>query len=155
MKRREVYQECGEKILALCQGEGDVIVKMASVAAILHGAFEDFSWTGFYRVLDGQLVIGPYQGPVGCLRIAFGKGVCGTAASAGETQVVPDVHEFPGHIACDPLSRSEIVVPVWNDSGELIAVLDIDSTTKGTFDEVDQAALENLLASVFGAPAEG
>ncbi len=125
------------------------MAKMASVVGVLHNEMEGFYWTGFYRVVDGGLVIGPYQGTVGCLRIEVGRGVCGTAAKVGETQVVPDVYEFPGHIACDASSRSEIVVPVKDASGSLIAVLDVDSTEKGTFDEVDQKFLEGILAEVF------
>ena len=100
--------------------------------------------------MDDELVIGPYQGTVGCLRIALGKGVCGTAAATGETQVVPDVHVFPGHIACDSRSQSEIVVPVKNLAGKLIAVLDIDSTELDHFDQIDREQLEGLLAMVFG-----
>ena len=143
------YQWCREKIEALCEGEDDVIAKMASVVGVLHNGMTDFFWTGFYRVVDGRLVIGPYQGTVGCLRIEFGRGVCGTAASTGETQVVRDVHEFPGHIACDPDSRSEIVVPVKNGKGELIAVLDVDSKIKGAFDVFDKEQLEKIVRDVF------
>ncbi len=145
----EDYRDCGVKIRALCEGESDVIAKMASVAGVLHNGMVDFFWTGFYRVVDGRLVIGPYQGTVGCLRIEFGRGVCGTAASKGETQVVPDVHEFPGHIACDPNSQSEIVVPIRDGEGELIAVLDIDSKRRGCFDAVDREQLEAMMAQVF------
>ncbi len=145
------YQRCRERITALCEGETDVIAKMASVVAVLHDGMAGFYWTGFYRVVDGKLVIGPYQGTVGCLRIEFGRGVCGTAAETGETQVVPDVHAFPGHIACDEKSRSEIVVPVRDASGGLIAVLDIDSDAKGTFDEFDREQLEVIVAEVFTA----
>ena len=139
-----VYASCEERILALCREEEDVLAKMASVVGVLHNAMADFYWTGFYRVVDAELVIGPYQGTVGCLRIPFGRGVCGAAAVERKTQVVKDVHEFPGHIACAPESCSEIVIPVVNAGGELIAVLDVDSTKKGVFDEVDQAALESL-----------
>jgi GAF domain-containing protein len=110
----------------------------------------DFFWTGFYRVIGGRLVIGPYQGTVGCLSIEIGKGVCGTAAAMGETQVVEDVHDFPGHIACDGRSRSEIVVPVTDESGALIAVLDVDSLEKGAFDEIDRECLEGIVAHVLG-----
>ncbi len=122
---------------------------MASIVTVLHHEMADFYWTGFYRVIDGGLVIGPYQGTVGCLRIAFGKGVCGTAAQTEETQVVPDVHRFPGHISCDARSKSEIVVPVRNREGDLIGVLDIDSEEKGTFDDVDREALEGILKSIW------
>jgi L-methionine (R)-S-oxide reductase len=122
---------------------------MASIVTVLHHEMADFYWTGFYRVIDGGLVIGPYQGTVGCLRIAFGKGVCGTAAQTEETQVVPDVHRFPGHISCDARSKSEIVVPVRNREGDLIGVLDIDSEEKGTFDDVDREALEGILKTIW------
>ena len=138
-----------EKIVALCEGESDVIAKMASVVSVLHGGMRGFFWTGFYRMVDGELVIGPYQGTVGCLRIEIGRGVCGTAAATGKTQVVEDVHDFPGHIACDPASRSEIVVPVRDSEGRLIAVLDVDSSRKGSFDKVDRQNLEGLLDEVF------
>ncbi|MDB4400163.1 GAF domain-containing protein [Akkermansiaceae bacterium] len=122
---------------------------MASIVTVLHHEMADFYWTGFYRVIDGGLVIGPYQGTVGCLRIAFGKGVCGTAAQTEETQVVRDVHRFPGHISCDARSKSEIVVPVRNKEGDLIGVLDIDSEEKGTFDDVDREALEGILKTIW------
>lgn len=149
-EKQEAYERCRVGIVALCEGENDLIAKMASVVAVLHQEMTGFFWTGFYRVVDGGLVIGPYQGTVGCLRIDFGRGVCGTAAQTGETQVVPDVHEFPGHIACDPNSQSEIVVPVRDPSGELIAVLDIDSERLGWFDEEDRIQLEKILGEVFG-----
>jgi len=124
---------------------------MASVVGVLHNEMSGFYWTGFYRMCEeGGLVIGPYQGTIGCLRIAMGRGVCGTAAETEMTQVVEDVHEFPGHIACDASSRSEIVVPLKDASGAVRAVLDVDSTEVGTFDEVDQVALEGILAAVFG-----
>jgi L-methionine (R)-S-oxide reductase len=145
------YQGCRERISALCHGETDVIANMASVVAVLHNGMGDFYWTGFYRVVDGRLVIGPYQGTVGCLRIDFGRGVCGTAAATGKTQVVPEVHAFPGHIACDEKSQSEIVVPVRNTNGDLIAVLDIDSDVKRAFDEFDREQLEAIMAEVFAA----
>lgn len=146
----EAYERSREKVQALCAGEGNEIALMASVVGVLHSEMPGFFWTGFYRVVGGELVLGPYQGPVGCLRISFGRGVCGTAAETGETQVVPDVHEFPGHIACDARSRSEIVVPVRNAGGRLMAVLDVDSEEKGHFDEVDKGQLEGLIAHVFG-----
>ncbi|MDB2673691.1 GAF domain-containing protein [Akkermansiaceae bacterium] len=152
-EKEEVYQRCRVKIKALCEGEEDEIARMASVVGVLHNEMEGFFWTGFYRVVSGRLVIGPYQGTVGCLRIEFGKGVCGTAASTGETQVVEDVHEFPGHIACDERSQSEIVVPVRGKTGELIAVLDVDSARKGNFDSLDQKHLEEILGHVFAGAA--
>lgn len=148
-EKEEVYQQCRAKIEALCEGENDVIAKMASVAGVLHNEMKDFFWTGFYRVVAGELVIGPYQGTVGCLRIEFGKGVCGMAAATGDAQVVDDVHDFPGHIACDGRSQSEIVLPVNDASGELIAVFDVDSAKKGTFDDLDRRCLEGILSYVF------
>ncbi|MDB4353722.1 GAF domain-containing protein [Akkermansiaceae bacterium] len=146
MKR---YVAAKERILALCEGERDEVALMASVVGVLHHEMEGFLWTGFYRVIGDGLVIGPYQGPVGCLRIANGRGVCGTAASKQMTQVVPDVHAFPGHIACDSRSRSEIVVPVMDSGGKLIGVLDIDSKNPAHFNQGDQDALEDLLYCVF------
>lgn len=121
----------------------DGIANMANMAAMLHETF-GFWWTGFYRVINGELVLGPFQGPLACTRIAFGRGVCGTAWKEQKTMVVPDVELFPGHIACSSASRSEIVVPVFKD-GEVTAVLDIDSAELNTFDETDKEYLEQLL----------
>ena len=121
----------------------DGIANMANMAAMLHETF-GFWWTGFYRVINGELVLGPFQGPLACTRIAFGRGVCGTAWKEQKTMVVPDVELFPGHIACSSASRSEIVVPVFKD-GEVTAVLDIDSAGLNTFDETDKEYLEQLL----------
>lgn len=145
------YERCRVRIEGLCEGERDEVALMASVVGVLHNEMPGFYWTGFYRMCEeGGLVVGPYQGTIGCLRIAMGRGVCGTAAETGVTQVVEDVHEFPGHIACDAKSRSEIVVPLKDAFGAVRAVLDVDSTEVGTFDEVDQVALEEILAVVFG-----
>ncbi len=121
----------------------DGIANMANMAAMLHETF-GFWWTGFYRVINGELVLGPFQGPLACTRIAFGRGVCGTAWKEQKTMVVPDVELFPGHIACSSASRSEIVVPVFKD-GEVTAVLDIDSAELNTFNETDKEYLEQLL----------
>ena len=131
--------------LAKCyfEGEDDLIANMANLSAMLHREF-GFWWTGFYRVVGEQLVLGPFQGPTACTKIAYGKGVCGTAWKRGETIVVPDVEEFPGHIACSSESRSEIVVPVWRD-GRIVAVLDIDSEKLGTFTETDRYWLEKIV----------
>lgn len=148
-QKEQSYQRCRQAIAGLCEGESDLIARMSSVVAVLHGEMPGFFWTGFYRVVGDGLVIGPYQGTVGCLRIDFGKGVCGTAAATGETQVVTDVHEFPGHIACDPNSKSEIVVPVKKGAGDLLAVLDIDSDQLGWFDEIDRKHLEEILDETF------
>lgn len=152
--KAERYAEVEEQILAVLEGEPDRVARMATISALLAQAFPEFFWTGFYVVdqsRESELVIGPYQGSLGCLRIAFGRGVCGTAAARRETQVVPDVHAFEGHIACDSRSNSEIVVPVSDAAGELIAVLDVDSEAYGTFDQVDAECLERLVQRVFAA----
>jgi L-methionine (R)-S-oxide reductase len=129
----------------------DPVTAMATVSALLHHGF-GFLWTGFYRVVSPELLrVGPYQGTLGCLEIPFGKGVCGTAATERRTVIVPDVHQFPGHITCDARSRSEIVVPVFGAAGELLAVLDIDSDRANTFDADDQAGLERLVSWFAGA----
>ena len=143
------YQNAHDKIIAMLDGEVDVIAKMATVASILAGTFDDFYWTGFYRMVDGALIVGPYQGTPGCLHIALDRGVCGAAASQRETIIVPDTHAFPGHIACDVRSRSEIVVPVVDASGHLIAVLDVDSEKLSAFDQTDQEGLEKIVQAVF------
>ena len=150
------YAEVATEIMAVLDGEPNRTARMATVASMLHDAFETFFWTGFYLVDEAkraagtdELVVGPYQGTLGCLRIPFGRGVCGAAAATGQTQVIEDVHAFPGHIACDSRSSSEIVVPVRDGAGQLIAVFDVDSTEKAAFDAVDQAALEELLARAF------
>ena len=148
------YHEVEAEILAVLDGEPNVTARMATVASMLADAFDHYFWTGFYVVAPDkadELVVGPYQGTLGCLRIAFGRGVCGAAAATGRTQLVEDVHAFPGHIACDSRSASEIVVPVRDTSGALIAVLDVDATTPAAFDAEDQVALERLMARVFAA----
>ena len=128
----------------MLEGESDMIANMANVSALIHREF-GFWWTGFYRVCDGELVLGPFQGPVACTHIPYGKGVCGSSWQRSETIVVPDVEEFPGHIACSSESRSEIVVPVWKD-GAIIAVLDIDSEKTDTFDQTDKFWLEKIVS---------
>lgn len=128
----------------LVSGETDPIACMANVAALVHEAF-GFWWTGFYRVCGDELLLGPFQGPVACVHIGYGRGVCGTALKERRTVVVPDVEQFPGHIACSALSRSEIVVPVFRD-GEVVAVLDIDSRELNTFDDTDARWLERIVA---------
>ena len=144
MEKAEKYRLLERQVAALLEGETDVIAKMANVAAVLHETF-GFWWTGFYRVAGDELVLGPFQGPVACMHIPFGKGVCGTAWKRNETVVVPDVEEFPGHIACSSASKSEIVVPVHGPSGSVTAVLDIDSDRLATFDAVDQVWLERIV----------
>ena len=139
----EKYQLLTEQIKALVEGETDVVAVMANVAAAIHETM-GFFWTGFYRVIGRELVLGPFQGPVACMHIPFGRGVCGTAWQRGETIVVPNVEQFPGHIACSSLSRSEIVVPVLSAAGEVMAVLDIDSRELATFDDTDRRHLEQI-----------
>jgi GAF domain-containing protein len=142
MTKEEKYQALIPQIRSLLSGEPDEIANMANVAAIIHHEF-GFWWTGFYRVLDEMLVLGPFQGPIACTRIARGRGVCGTAWNEDRSVVVPDVEEFPGHIACSSESRSEIVVPCRRD-GVIYAVLDIDSRELNTFDETDRKYLEEM-----------
>ncbi len=142
--KRERYATLLPQVASLLDGETDLIAGMANMAAALTQTF-GFFWVGFYRVIADRLVLGPFQGPIACTRIAFGKGVCGTAWERAETVIVPDVDAFPGHIACNSASRSEIVVPV-KAAGEVIAVLDIDSDQLGAFDEVDRRYLEQMVA---------
>ena len=144
MNKVEKYQLLQQQIKALSAGETDQVAVMANVAAAIHLEM-GFWWTGFYRVQNGELVLGPFQGPVACMHIGYGKGVCGSSWKQGETIVVPDVEQFPGHIACSSESRSEIVVPVRSAEGEIIAVLDIDSKDLATFDEADKQWLEEIV----------
>jgi GAF domain-containing protein len=149
----QTYDRLSREALSILEDEPDLTARMATVACLLAQAFPENNWTGFYVVdptRERELVVGPYQGTLGCLRIGFDRGVCGAAARTGETQVVGDVHAFEGHIACDAASRSEIVVPVRDGEGRLIAVLDIDSPEVGTFGSEDAAGLEALVAAVFG-----
>lgn len=146
------YAEVEDEILAVLDGEPDRVARMATVASMLADAMPDYFWTGFYQVDPArpeELVVGPYQGTLGCLRIPFGRGVCGAAALTRRTQVVADVHAFPGHIACDSRSASEIVVPVFDADDRLIAVFDVDSERPAAFDAVDAEALERLMRRIF------
>ena len=142
MSKENKYQEIFKQIESVVSGETDQIANMANTAALLHEAF-GFWWTGFYIVKENQLVLGPFQGPVACTRIGFGKGVCGAAWERRESIVVPDVHQFPGHIACSSLSQSEIVVPMFRGE-DVYAILDIDSKELSTFDETDRVWLERI-----------
>ena len=142
--KQERYDLLYRQVVTLLNGESDTIANMANVAAMIHYTINPL-WTGFYRVEGDELVLGPFQGPLACSRIAFGRGVCGAAWQREETVVVEDVELFPGHIACSSLSRSEIVVPVKHD-GRVVAVLDIDSTEVGTFDDVDREWLERIVS---------
>ena len=144
MNKEENYKLLFEQVKALIAGETDEVAIMANVCAAIHEAM-GFFWTGFYIVKGEELVLGPFQGPVACMHIAYGRGVCGTAWQRAESVVVPDVEAFPGHIACSSLSRSEIVVPVFDAAGKVKAVLDIDSKELGTFDATDQQWLEKIV----------
>ena len=141
--KAQKYQMLVNQITSLIEGESDLIAVMSNVAAAIHQEM-NFWWTGFYRVVDSELLLGPFQGPVACMHIPFGRGVCGTAWQRRQTIVVPDVELFPGHIACSSESRSEIVIPVFDSDGKVIAVLDIDSDQVGTFDDIDRQYLEQI-----------
>ncbi len=144
--KNEKYELIYRQVKSLLEDETDMTANMANISALIHREF-GFWWTGFYRVCGEGLILGPFQGPVACTRIPYGKGVCGSAWQRRETIVVPDVEEFPGHIACSSESRSEIVVPVWADE-EIIAVLDIDSEHLNTFDETDRLWLEQIVSLI-------
>ena len=153
MTKSEIYKEVAAQISAVIDGETSITARYATAACLLNEAFEYFFWTGFYVVdplKPTELVVGPYQGTLGCLRIPFGKGVCGTCAQIEKTVIVEDVHKFPGHIACDSRSNSEIVVPVFDKDGSLAAVLDVDSTTIGSFDDEDKVGLEAICQGLLG-----
>lgn len=139
----ELYRELVRSADALTEGETDAVANMANVAALLWEYLPEVNWTGFYRMIEGELVLGPFQGKAACIRIAVGEGVCGAAAATGATQLVEDVHAFPGHIACDANSASELVVPI-KRNGEVIAVIDLDSPSLMRFDADDAAGIETL-----------
>lgn len=145
--RAELYHDLTGAALALVEGEPDGVANMANLAALIWQFLPRLNWAGFYRVVEGELVLGPFIGKPACIRIALGQGVCGTAAERGETQLVPDVHAFPGHIACDAASRSELVVPVRRD-GQVIAVIDLDSPEPERFDAIDAAGVEALARAI-------
>lgn len=146
MEKIEKYKLLYEQVKAFIEKENDSIANMSNIAAIIHETFK-FWWTGFYRVINNELVLGPFQGPVACTRIGYGKGVCGTAWKEGKTIVVEDVHEFPGHIACSSTSKSEIVVPIFKEN-KVVGVLDIDSENLATFDNIDKEWLEKIIEVV-------
>jgi L-methionine (R)-S-oxide reductase len=150
------YAELAQEVASVLEGEPNLTARMATVASMLAASFDHFFWTGFYVVdpdRERELVVGPYQGTLGCLRIAFDRGVCGAAAATGQTQRVDDVHAFPGHIACDGRTMSEIVVPVKDASGRLIAVFDVDSDQPAAFDDIDQDGIETILRQTFSTSA--
>ncbi len=145
LAKPELYRQLVDAAAALTDGERDAVANMANVAALLWEFLPQINWAGFYRLIDGELVLGPFAGRPACIRIALGTGVCGTAAATGATQLVDDVHAFPGHIACDAASRSELVVPVLR-AGTVIAVIDLDSPEPARFDTEDAAGIEALAA---------
>lgn len=147
--KEQKYELLYRQVKALVSGESDIVANMANVAAMIQFTF-NFWWTGFYRVVGNELVLGPFQGPIACSRIAYGRGVCGTVWQREQTIVVADVEQFPGHIACSSLSRSEIVVPVWHKN-KIVAVLDIDSKELATFDKVDKFWLEKIVGTLYQA----
>ncbi|MDT2045178.1 GAF domain-containing protein [Priestia aryabhattai] len=148
--REKNYELVLKQLRALIDGENNFIANLSNASALLNQFLEDVNWVGFYLTEGNQLVLGPFQGLPACVRIPFGRGVCGTAAETHQTQLVADVHQFPGHIACDAASQSEIVVPIVKD-GKLIGVLDIDSPIKSRFDELDQAYLEKFVEALLEA----
>jgi GAF domain-containing protein len=150
MSKPELYRALTEAAEAITAGEPDGVANMANVAALIWQFLPELNWAGFYRVVDGGLVLGPFAGKPACIRIALGQGVCGVAAALAETQLVPDVHAFPGHIACDAASLSELVVPVMRE-GRVLAVIDLDSPVLARFDEEDAAGIEALARVVASA----
>lgn len=146
--KEQKYQTLLQQVIALAENESDTIALMANISSMIHHTF-GFFWTGFYRVSGDELVLGPFQGPLACTRIKFGRGVCGTSWKRAETVIVADVNKFPSHIACSSASRSEIVVPVFEDS-RVTAVLDIDSDKTDTFDETDKEWLEKICGMIAG-----
>ena len=153
MTKQQQYDDVTAEIASVIDGETSLTARYASIGCLLAQTFSPrFFWTGFYEVdslKPNELVVGPYQGTLGCLRIPFGRGVCGGVAASGKSVIVPDVHAFEGHIACDSATNSEIVVPVFDSTGKLAAVLDVDSTEHDAFDEVDLIGLERIAALVF------
>lgn len=149
LPKPELYRTLDESAAALIDGERDAVANMANLAALIWQFVPDLNWAGFYRLVDGELVLGPFIGKPACIRLALGKGVCGTAAASGQTQLVPDVHAFPGHIACDTASQSELVVPVVR-AGRIIAVIDLDSPVPARFDGEDAAGIEALARTIAG-----
>ncbi|HVE09912.1 MAG TPA: GAF domain-containing protein [Paraburkholderia sp.] len=142
LPKREFYAELAQQARALLAGESNRVANAANLSALLFHAMPQLNWAGFYFLVDGELVVGPFQGKPACVRIALGRGVCGTAAQTRQTQLVPDVHAFADHIACDAASQSEIVIPLVTSTGELIGVLDLDSPVLARFDEEDREGLE-------------
>ncbi|MCD4729952.1 MAG: GAF domain-containing protein [Bacteroidales bacterium] len=148
-KKRKRYLRIYDQIAGLLEPHNNQLAAMATVAAVLHHKFDYYFWTGFYLLKDGDLIVGSYQGPVACIKLRKDTGVCWASINQGETIIVPDVHKFPGHIACDSRSNSEIVVPLKNKEGDIIGVLDVDSKELNSFDEVDKEGLERILQLIY------
>lgn len=147
--KKAAYEQARQELYAILEGETDLILKMATINCVLKQHLPYYFWVGFYIVKNGALIVGPYQGTLGCLHIPFSKGVCGRSARTEQTQIVENVHDDPEHVACDSQTNSEIVVPVFGNDGQLIAVFDVDSTELAAFDEVDKAYLEEILLKQF------
>lgn len=143
---RRIYTQLEELLMKT----DDPVARMSTICAVLHHKVDYFFWTGFYRLKNGRLIVGPYQGPVSCQELEKEKGVCWSAINRAEPVLVRDVHEFPGHIACDSRSQSEIALPVYNDTGEIVAVFDVDSDRKGSFNDVDRIHLQKILELIYG-----
>jgi L-methionine (R)-S-oxide reductase len=152
-KKEGRYQRIFVQLQELLKKTDDPLARMASICAVLHHKMEHFFWTGFYLHKDGKLIVGPYQGPVACQELEKDKGVCWAAVNSGAPVVVPDVHAFPGHIACDSRSKSEITLPVFDGQGAIYAIFDVDSDQTDSFSEVDQSFLELILALIFASPS--
>jgi GAF domain-containing protein len=148
-EKKRLYEQIHRQLQELFLKTGDPIARMATAAAVLYSSFDYYFWCGFYRLVDGELTVGPYQGSLACQVLKKGTGVCWAGINGGKTIIVPDVHIYPGHIICDPRSASEIVVPIRNRKGEIVAVLDVDSEKRNQFDEIDASALEKITAMVF------
>jgi L-methionine (R)-S-oxide reductase len=151
-KKEGRYQRILDQLAGLLAKPGDPESKMATIAAVLHHKMDDFFWTGFYFLIEGELIVRNYQGPAACQVLEKNKGVCWAAINEGRTLIVPDVHQFSGHIACDSRSNSEIVVPIWNPEGKIVGVLDVDSTSFAAFDETDARFLETITRMIFRKP---
>jgi len=148
-KKAARYNRVCDQLKELLHPHNNEIAAMATIAAVLHHKFDYFFWTGFYLLTDGELIVGPYQGPVACIKLTKGTGVCWAGVNRKETVIVPDVHKFPGHIACDDRSNSEIVIPVYGKNSEILAVLDIDSKELNSFDEEDAKGLERIVDLIY------
>ncbi len=149
MNKQEKYERLYQQIKELLKKEADIIAKMATINAVLYHKIDYFFWCGFYRLINEELIVGPYQGPVACQKLEKNKGVCWTSVNQKDIVIVEDVHQFPDHIACDSRSQSEIVVPIKNNSGKIVAVFDVDSKTKASFDKQDAEGLQKIVSLIY------